>query len=444
MRRTLAFCVIATLGAAGTALAQTAAAGGGAANLPRVGITTTVFDANGRSPATTSSSYGGDFTHYAYAGKTICQIGGTSRAMQVRGMYTGIDAARGRGAASGALLPPDHSVMPIDAGFGWRVEGKVVSLSPNEVVVQLDWQRMWERGETMNGPRGSTRLALHPGERVPLDSIAAVAVAGECSGVTLTLQAAFNPSAMGVGAARGVPTGFGGGVGNVGGGGAGGGRGGGGGVAVAGGRGVAGGIAGGGVGGGGGMAGGGGGGRGRGGVAAGGGFGGSRSGVAGGGAFSGTGGTVVVTSGFDPQTLHLVDAELWLVHRKPDGSEVAQQRTVRTVPGTGEYTFDAVPVSMPDRNYIVTVTGSVQAQRLPDGTEKLFVGIIRRITTSGDGSYASNGGSGRTVAMPRAGEVISFEMPDTGAKAMGGQLPSERALNPIPGHEFSVRVRVNR
>jgi hypothetical protein len=443
------FCLMAAVGAAQSARAQTTSVGTSSAK-PRVAITVVVYDANGQSPSIRTQAHGEDFTQYAYAGKTICELG-VPRIDQLRLLMADaaerLAAARGSAAARSldlgdyaAPMPPAipaaPTAMPTDAGFGWRVDGRIISGSPSEVVVQIDWQRLWDRGEMVNGPRGSVALTLHPGERVPLDSIAALAQPAGCSGVTLTLQAAFAITGVGGGRGGGVGGASVGGAGGRGGGGRGGASGAGGagggagegagagalgsGIGGAGGRGV---------GGGGGIGGGGGGGGRGGGVASGG-----VSGVGGGGVSTSPGGSLVVRSGFDAQTLQTVGAELWLVHKLPDGSEQAQQRSLRTVPSAGEFTFDAVRIPVANQEHVVTVTGSIQAQRLPDGSENLFIGIIRRIAINGDAGYYSQGGSGRTIAMPKAGDVISFEMPDTGV----------RAFNPFRSHEFAVRVRINR
>lgn len=61
---------------------------------------------------------------------------------------------------------------PADAGFGWRVSTHIVRATARDVVVSVDWQRLWDRGQTLkDGPAGAVQLTLHPGDRIPLDHI---------------------------------------------------------------------------------------------------------------------------------------------------------------------------------------------------------------------------------------------------------------------------------
>jgi len=137
--------------------------------------------------------------------------------------------------------------------------------------------------------------------------------------------------------------------------------------------------------------------------------------------------------------LQTVGIEAWLVDRLPDGTEQSQYRSIQTVPGNGELTFEPVVLPLPEGTYAVEVKGFVQAQRLADGTEKLDLGLLRRVTVlaaSPAGAPPSAvvlavGTSGRPLAMPQRGDVISFEVP----APQSGDVP-------LGGHQFSVRIRV--
>jgi hypothetical protein len=318
--------------------------------------------------------------------------------------------------------------MPSDAGFGWRVEVKTVSSTPSELIVHVDWQRLWDHNQTLvNGPQGSVQLTLHPGDRLPLDMISAAPIEGGCSAVGMALEVSF------VGAASNGAVG----------------------VAGRGGASVGAGGSGGGIG------------RGS----------GSGSGVGAGAVSAPAGGIssktfpvtgfMSVTSGFDPQTLEVVDAELWLVHTLPNGVEEVQYQIVRTAPGSGDYAFAPVRITTPQDDYSVSVTGLVQAQRQAGGVEKVFLSLLRAVINP-DGSQRIHGGSGKTLDMPKPGEVLSFAIPGglNSARARITVAPQPPAgpptsrddlaslaaslkvvaqmLESFDGHKFSVRLRVNR
>jgi len=78
---------------------------------------------------------------------------------------------------------------PSDAGFGWRINSQIVSRSEKEIVVSLDWKRLWDAGrKTANGPGGTVQLTLHPGDRIPLDHITNSSPKPECRAVGLGLD----------------------------------------------------------------------------------------------------------------------------------------------------------------------------------------------------------------------------------------------------------------
>ena len=64
--------------------------------------------------------------------------------------------------------------MPAEgtAAHAWRFTGKIVSSTPEEAVVQLEWRRTLDHGQAVAGPGSSVQLTLRVGEPVPLDLIA--------------------------------------------------------------------------------------------------------------------------------------------------------------------------------------------------------------------------------------------------------------------------------
>ena len=78
---------------------------------------------------------------------------------------------------------------PADAGYGWRIASQIVSRSEKDLVVSIDWRRVWDAGRKIsNGPAGSAQLTLHPGDRIPLDHIANTSPRADCRAVGLGLE----------------------------------------------------------------------------------------------------------------------------------------------------------------------------------------------------------------------------------------------------------------
>jgi hypothetical protein len=86
---------------------------------------------------------------------------------------------------------------PADALFGWRVASQIVTRSERDVVVSLDWRRLWEDGRrTSAGPGSTVQLTLHPGDRIPLDHITNFKPTQDCRAVGLGLEVRLAQSEM--------------------------------------------------------------------------------------------------------------------------------------------------------------------------------------------------------------------------------------------------------
>jgi hypothetical protein len=94
---------------------------------------------------------------------------------------------------------------PADAGAGWRVASHIVSQTSSELVVSIDWRRLWDRGQKLtSGPSGTVQLTLHPGDRIPLDLIPNSTANEKCRAVGLGLEVQVSratQAAAGTGAA---------------------------------------------------------------------------------------------------------------------------------------------------------------------------------------------------------------------------------------------------
>jgi hypothetical protein len=94
-------------------------------------------------------------------------------------------------------MVPAAGSEPGDAGFGWRVASHVVRQSESEAVINVDWRRMWDRGEKVRtGPAGSVQLTLNPGDRIPLDHIPNLLPDAGCRAVGMGLDVRLGRSAF--------------------------------------------------------------------------------------------------------------------------------------------------------------------------------------------------------------------------------------------------------
>ena len=86
---------------------------------------------------------------------------------------------------------------PADAGYGWRIASTVISRSDRDIVISIDWRRLWDGGRRIqNGPGSTVQLTLHPGDRIPLDHITNAAPRPDCRAVGLGLEVRLVQSAL--------------------------------------------------------------------------------------------------------------------------------------------------------------------------------------------------------------------------------------------------------
>jgi hypothetical protein len=93
---------------------------------------------------------------------------------------------------AGCAIGGGNRPVPANATDAWRVSGKVESLTADEAVVRVDWQRTRAAGVAVTSPGGSIQLTLHPGDRVPLDTANPDPSVG-CGGRTIGFEARFGP-----------------------------------------------------------------------------------------------------------------------------------------------------------------------------------------------------------------------------------------------------------
>lgn len=80
--------------------------------------------------------------------------------------------------------------VPPEAGYGWRVELTAIKETAAELVVQVNWQRVWDRRLKLDaGRRGSAQLTLGVGSSVILDYLSPATIPdGPCTAVGMGLE----------------------------------------------------------------------------------------------------------------------------------------------------------------------------------------------------------------------------------------------------------------
>jgi hypothetical protein len=123
------------------------------------------------------------------------------------------------------------------------------------------------------------------------------------------------------------------------------------------------------------------------------------------------------------------DAEVWLVHRLPNGTEEVQRQAARFA-SRSEIAFAPVAIATARGTVNIDVAAVLQVSTAP--SQPLSVRISRRIKRDGPPPVDNAGGSNRLMDLPKPDEVLSFELP-----ALVG--PSTYLLD---GHSFSIRLRM--
>jgi hypothetical protein len=134
----------------------------------------------------------------------------------------------------------------------------------------------------------------------------------------------------------------------------------------------------------------------------------------------------------------LLEAELWFVHKAPDGKETAQRQVVRMRDGgNGEFYFDDLELQTvwleQKINLTVEVFGSLIALGEMKGDQvDVIVALSRRYLTKQFliGSWPKKGDTQLQTSV-RIGEVVSFVLP-----------PLTDDSGVFLGHRFSVRMRL--
>ena len=134
----------------------------------------------------------------------------------------------------------------------------------------------------------------------------------------------------------------------------------------------------------------------------------------------------------------LIEAELWFVHKAPDGKETSQRQVVRMRDGgRGDFYFDDMNVTLNVDSHTIPIavevfgtldTGTMDAR----GNLNLTLYLTRRYinTKPAGGVWPKTGKTEYPLAIT-AGEVVSFLLPP---------LADDGGI--LLGHRFSLRLRV--
>lgn len=124
------------------------------------------------------------------------------------------------------------------------------------------------------------------------------------------------------------------------------------------------------------------------------------------------------------------DAELWLVHTPPGGTEETQHLAMH-VSGDGAATsFPIVTVSTPNGPSSVDVAVVLRAMSDANGATVLRVIIARRVEGAGVGTAL--GSTIKEIPVPAPSDTVSFELPELNVAAQSA----------LADHRFAVRLKM--
>lgn len=138
-------------------------------------------------------------------------------------------------------------------------------------------------------------------------------------------------------------------------------------------------------------------------------------------------------------TADVIEAELWFIHRTPDGKETTQRQAVRMRDGgRGDFYFEDLKVdaAVGGRTEPVTIEvfGSINTgTMMDDGEINMQLQLTRRYINASATALNIPPNVGRTVypLTVRAAEVVSFVLP-----------PLDNDQGQLLGHRFSLRLRL--
>lgn len=271
-----------------------------------------------------------------------------------------------------------------EATDAWRFSGKVLSISPDEAILELEWQRIVDRGQPVTAPSGTVQLTLRAGDKVVLDQVVPDGPS-QCSIVSASFEARYDrhptrtglwraarqhaPAEAASSEADRAPSG-----------------------------------------------------------------GSARVGARG----KGSAASADAKPEWQRTTdFRLFAVDLWLIHSAPERPDEVLHQSLLTTQDGAAFAFSPLTIDTATGPTIVQITGSFGVTAVPTGAQHLTFALNRRVTPARsnvpvrDTARAWSQGSRRTMALPQPDDVLAFEMPPVQVK---GQAP-------LPD-QFSVRVRI--
>lgn len=139
---------------------------------------------------------------------------------------------------------------------------------------------------------------------------------------------------------------------------------------------------------------------------------------------SGAGGGRVQTAAM-PST----QTDMWLVHTRPDGTTEDQRISVGVTRILSQYEFSPLTVEEKGERVSVQVRGTFQPKVVDGDVKELLLTVNRTLALLAPPYSATHGGTVKTLPLPASSGVIGLEIPSG-------------ALDLLPGHRFSLRLRV--
>jgi hypothetical protein len=131
----------------------------------------------------------------------------------------------------------------------------------------------------------------------------------------------------------------------------------------------------------------------------------------------------------------LVDAELWLVHTAPNGTETVEKQTVRLINGAVGFGFRTAAIETADGPVHLELNGQLKAVQRENGSRGLWAGLTRLVTRQSTGGIAFASTTEATVDWLVPNDVQSFDMPPLqlfASAGRGGGGAGGRVIVPPP------------
>ena len=120
----------------------------------------------------------------------------------------------------------------------------------------------------------------------------------------------------------------------------------------------------------------------------------------------------------------IVDAELWMVHTLPNGTEIVEHQIVRLVNGVIGFAFRGGPVDTTDGQVAIELSGQLKAVKRDDGSRGLWAALTRGVTRLATGQTSISGPTTTTAEWLTPRDVVSLDLPPlqyyAGTRVAGG------------------------